>query len=135
EWSQQALAIVEMKDQTAAKAFMDLVPSLLGNGQKAQIREFDKHTIYSLPADRDDWEFSLDGLVRSHWVLGEQSWGREGNVIVLGPSPGSVARSLSGGVTRRGFAAQPDVARTLSRVKDANGLIVWSVRNLVKAWL
>jgi WD40 repeat protein len=132
---QQALVIVEMKDQATAKAFMDLLPFLLGNGQKVQTREIDKYTIHSLPMDSSVWEFSLDGVVRSWFCMCEQSWGRAGNIIVIGPSPKSVARSLSGGVARGGFAAQPDVARTLSGVKDANGLVVWSVHNLVKDWL
>jgi WD40 repeat protein len=133
--SWQALVVLEMKDEASAKAFMDLVPFLLGKGQKAQTQKFGKHTIHTLAVEKNNWEFALEGLLSLRWHWDDQSYGREGNVVVLGPSAKTVARSLQGGAAGKGFAAQPDVAKTLTGVKDVNGLILWSSRNLVNHWL
>jgi hypothetical protein len=131
----QTLVILELKDQAAADELMDLLPVLLVKGEKPRSQEIGKHTIRTVAQTRNNWELPLGGGMYSRWSQGDQSFGREGNVVVIGDSPEIVARALQGGAARAGFAAQPDVARTLSRVKDANGLVLVSGRNLVKEWV
>jgi hypothetical protein len=129
-----ATGVLDLKDEATAKSFMDLAPVLFGKGEKARVQEIGKYTIHTVPVDDNALETDLWGG-RALWYWGDQSYGRAGNIVVLGPSPELVARVLEGGATRGGFAGQPDVAKALTQVKDVNGLVVWSGRNLVKAGL
>jgi hypothetical protein len=129
-----ATGVLELKDEATAKSFMDLAPVLFGKGEKARVQEIGKYTIHTVPVDDKALETDLWGG-RALWYWGDQSYGRAGNIVVLGPSPELVARVLEGGATRGGFAGQPDVAKALTQVKDANGLVVWSGRNIAKAGL